>query len=207
VGLFEPTASVRHLFELVQMQMERLRMTAPVSAIRVAATDTAPLVCRQQELFFREDGSPEASSRHLAALVDRLSSRLGRRSVVRAKLVSDAQPERAWRGDPMLGDSRRRHRRRKTPAELPPRPLRLLRRPIALAATSIVPDGPPLSFHCCGREHRIAHTWGPERIETGWWRGRTIGRDYYCIETTTGRRFWLFRRLGDGRWFVHGTFE
>ena len=45
---------------------------------------------------------------------------------------------------------------------------------------------------------------GPERIETGWWRGHTIGRDYYCVETAAGHRYWLFRRLRDGRWFLHG---
>ena len=47
----------------------------------------------------------------------------------------------------------------------------------------------------------------PERIQTGWWRGRTVGRDYYRVETACGRRFWLFRRLRDGRWFLHGAFE
>jgi hypothetical protein len=34
-----------------------------------------------------------------------------------------------------------------------------------------------------------------------------VGRDYYRVATTTGRRFWLFRRLGDGEWFVQGVFE
>jgi protein ImuB len=52
-----------------------------------------------------------------------------------------------------------------------------------------------------------AHAWGPERIETGWWRGRAVGRDYYRVATTTGRRFWRFRHLGDGQWFVQGMFE
>ena len=27
------------------------------------------------------------------------------------------------------------------------------------------------------------------------------------VETTTGRRYWLFRDLDDGGWFLHGTFE
>ena len=90
---------------------------------------------------------------------------------------------------------------------LAPRPLRLVRRPIALEATSIMPDGPPVRFQFRSRGHRVARTWGPERIETGWWRGRPVGRDYYRIETTTGRRFWLFRRLRDGKWFLHGMFE
>jgi protein ImuB len=70
-----------------------------------------------------------------------------------------------------------------------------------------MPDGPPLRFSARAREHRIAATWGPERIETGWWRGRPVGRDYYCVETQSGRRFWLFRRLRDDKWFLHGTFE
>jgi protein ImuB len=52
----------------------------------------------------------------------------------------------------------------------------------------------------------VARHWGPERIETGWWRGRTIRRDYYRVEITSGNRFWLFRQLDDDNWFLHGSF-
>jgi protein ImuB len=93
------------------------------------------------------------------------------------------------------------------PSSFPPRPLRLFRSPRPLAAMSLVPEGPPLRFPFRGQEHRIARAWGPERIETGWWRGRSIARDYYRIETTTGRRYWLFRELDNGQWFLHGIFE
>ncbi|MBN2475206.1 MAG: DNA polymerase Y family protein [Pirellulales bacterium] len=207
VGLFEPTASARHLFELAQVQLQRLRLPGPLAALCVTAAATAPLIHRQQEMPFGDGGdSPRQHARQLAALVDRLCSRLGRRAVVRARLVADAQPELAWRRDPLLQDSRRRGMRKATPADLPPRPLRLLPRPLALAAASLVPDGPPLQFCLRRQPCRVAHTWGPERIETGWWRGRTVGRDYYRVETTDGRRFWLFRRLRDGRWFAHGVF-
>ena len=92
-------------------------------------------------------------------------------------------------------------------ARLPPRPLCLFECPTDLAVVSIAPDGPPLRFELNGGEHRIARSWGPERIETGWWRGRRIGRDYYRVETSTGRRYWLFRKICDGRWFMHGRFE
>jgi protein ImuB len=54
--------------------------------------------------------------------------------------------------------------------------------------------------------HEIARHWGPETIQTGWWRGQSVQRDYYRVETTAGRRFWLFRRLPDGQWFLHGEF-
>jgi len=87
------------------------------------------------------------------------------------------------------------------------RPLRLAARPVALAVVSVVPDGPPLWFTLWGQRHRIARSWGPERIETGWWRGRAVRRDYYRVETDEGRRHWLFRRLTDSQWFWHGDFD
>jgi protein ImuB len=237
VGLFQPSASARHLFELVRMQLERVWLGGPVSAVSLEAALTAPFERRQGELF--ADGRSPRRSRQLAGLVDRLTGRLGRRSVLRARLVRDAQPELACQYEPLVQGSRSGKARRVlggrglgehtlggrgrakrapgtldpggplrgTPATLPPRPLRLLPRPVPLAAVSIMPDGPPLQFPFHGRPHRIAHTWGPERIETGWWRGRPVRRDYYRVETTTGRRYWLFRDLDDGKWFLHGTFE
>jgi len=210
VGFFQATASAGHMFGLVQTRLERVSLPGSVSAVRVQVTCTAPLPRRQEELF--SDAPRREDPRQVAGLVDRLSSRLGRRSVVRARLVHDAQPEWAYRYEPLVGDPSGRRARRGSSSrvrwtELPPRPLRLMRRPIPLAIVSIMPDGPPLRFHFNARQHRIAQVWGPERIETGWWRGHAIGRDYYRIETTTGRRFWLFRRLRDGRWFLHGTFE
>src|SRR5262249_38542822 len=59
------------------------------------------------------------------------------------------------------------------------------------------PNGPPRRFRWQGQDHAIARFWGPERIETGWWRGRDIRRDYYLVETTTGQRFWLFQNLDE----------
>ena len=34
-----------------------------------------------------------------------------------------------------------------------------------------------------------------------------IRRDYYRVETCAGARAWLFRRRGDGKWFLHGWFD
>jgi protein ImuB len=209
IGLFRPTASARHLFQLVRMRLERVVLPAAVSAVYTRAAVTAPLARLQQELF--SDGPLKGSPRQLADLVDRLSSRLGRQAVQGVRLLADAQPELAYQYHPLLDDSG--HRPRRNPAwraqrpDLPPRPLRLLRRPIPLDAVSLRSDGPPSRFQGHRGEHRVTHTWGPERIETGWWRGRPVGRDYWRIETTTGSRFWLFRRLRDEKWFLQGAFE
>ena len=34
-----------------------------------------------------------------------------------------------------------------------------------------------------------------------------VARDYYRIETATGRCYWVFRRLPAGPWFLHGMFD
>ena len=93
---------------------------------------------------------------------------------------------------------------------MPPRPLRiepLQADRVAVAAhDSTPPRQPPLRFRLQGQVHRTAQAHGPERIETAWWRGPIVRRDYYVVETETGARFWLFRRLKDGAWFLHGVF-
>jgi protein ImuB len=236
------------LVELAQLQLERLRIASPVSAIRVAAVLTAPLEPPRQAVLFEQSirHSPCAGPAHgvcgihLAALVERLSSRLGPAAVLGVRLRPEAQPELAWRYGPLVGKRRRNVAgTRRVPAphtacagyiELPPRPLRLLPRPVPLVIVGALrcvplpkPTGcnpwaceaangqaallPPRCFRLDGREHRIARHWGPERIETGWWRGRAVGRDYFRVETAAGCRYWLFRRLRDGKWFLHGVFE
>jgi protein ImuB len=48
---------------------------------------------------------------------------------------------------------------------------------------------------------------GPERIETGWWDGRDVARDYYVATNPRGMRLWIFRQRRGGRhWFLHGIF-
>jgi protein ImuB len=84
--------------------------------------------------------------------------------------------------------------------------------PEPIEAMAPVPDDPPLSFRWRRIFHRIAKADGPERIGPEWWR-REAGRarDYYRVEDSEGRRFWVYR---DGlygateppRWFLHGFF-
>ncbi len=88
-----------------------------------------------------------------------------------------------------------------------PRPLRLLQRPLEVAATAVVPEGPPVGFHFQGAQYTVTHSVGPERIETGWWRGPHLKRDYYRVTTDCGRRVWLFRNRDTGQWFLHGWFD
>jgi protein ImuB len=48
---------------------------------------------------------------------------------------------------------------------------------------------------------------GPERIETGWWDGGDIRRDYYRVKTRLGQDAWAFRPCDeDGEFMLHGWF-
>jgi protein ImuB len=48
---------------------------------------------------------------------------------------------------------------------------------------------------------------GPERIETGWWDGRDVARDYYVARDARGARLWIYReRRAPHGWFWHGIF-
>jgi len=98
----------------------------------------------------------------------------------------------------------------------PPRPVRLLRPPEPVEASWLVPDNPPVQFTWRRRLHRVARADGPERIAEEWWAEEASAaadaiRDYYRVEDSEGRRFWLFRAgLAQSdpppRWFVHGLF-
>jgi protein ImuB len=52
---------------------------------------------------------------------------------------------------------------------------------------------------------------GPERIETGWWDGQPVARDYFIAQAQDGSLVWVWRgRLpaaqGDVNWFLQGRF-
>jgi len=81
-----------------------------------------------------------------------------------------------------------------------------------------VPDGPPVRFRWRRAIYRVARAEGPERIAAEWWRQlpgeeETPTRDYYRIEDSEGRRYWLYRQglyssasQTAPRWFMHGVF-
>ncbi|MDX1946118.1 MAG: DNA polymerase Y family protein [Pirellulaceae bacterium] len=202
--LFQPSAEPRHLADLLRMQLEQARLPGPVGRLTLAATRTAPLENRQRELFA---GAAQETPRELAVLIDRLAGRLGDDAVLRPEPAADPLPERAVKYRPLTAASKKRGASPTFPCDPWQRPLTLLPQPVPLEALSVAPDGPPASLRGNGEIWKVACYFGPERIETGWWRGRSQRRDYYRVELSSGRRLWVFRRLDDGRWFLHGEFS
>jgi protein ImuB len=225
VGLFRPSAAVEHLWELLRLRLESVRLSAGVTEVRLEVVARAPLAWQQQELFDLD--RRQDSARQAALLIDRLSNRLGRQAVVRPMLLSDAQPEHACLDLPLAGEAPRasspspqarrvskrsrnalsRSVRTVTVSQPDERPLFLKKQPLLLHDMHLRRGGIPRAFALGGRRYRVLRAWGPERIETGWWRSGLVRRDYYRVETVTGSRYWLFHNLRDNRWFLHGEFS
>ena len=186
VGL-QATRLVEHIMTVLRERFAREKLPARVEAIRLVSEEIASLPGRDSD-FFAADKNAEAGTQ----LIERLRARLGEDAVRTLALESDHRPEHAWRWGPA-------GRLETTDAEkddvalsqLPVRPLWLLPEPHAL------PAGPA--------EASLELESGPERIESGWWDGQDVGRDYFVGRNERGEALWLFRDRG-GQWFVHGVF-
>jgi protein ImuB len=112
-------------------------------------------------------------------LLDRLQARLGPQALRQPAIRADHRPERAGAGtDP--GENR---------VPRAPRPLWLLPqpRPLPVPGIRILP--------------------GCERIESGWWDGTPVRRDYHVAVGGAGARLWVYREPGSGGpWHLHGLF-
>jgi protein ImuB len=218
--LIQPASTADQVMPLVQMHLEQRGLAAAhrprsrrqrqdfdapfcVHHIGVSVGNSALLVDRQRLLF---DEDPRLDRGELAHLIDRLSARLGAERVLGARLLADAQPESACRFEPLIGRSKER-RRGMAPQTATPlqRPLRL-HPPVAVQVVSAGGDGPPALVAWGNARSRVAGCWGPERIETGWWRGPTVRREYWRVELQDGRWLWLYRDLRSREWYCQGAF-
>lgn len=200
-----PSRDGGHLQRLLGERAEALDPGFGFDAFALVAEWTETLEARQDSLV----GEPDPSG-DLARLVDRLSVKLGPRSVRRPRPFESHVPERAIGWAEAIA-----HPGGAGQAQGRQRPARLLDRPEAIAVVYATPEGLPRRFVWRRLVHDIARVEGPERISPEWWRERSTARarDYYRVEDRSGRRYWIFREglAGDGRggapdWYLHGLF-
>ncbi|HTL13745.1 MAG TPA: DNA polymerase Y family protein [Thermomonas sp.] len=178
VGLLAPERDPAMLFELARTRLERARVPAPVVGLRLLARALPPFVPATRDLFDAR-GQQQLPWPQLR---ERLRARLGERAVHHVAPAPDPRPERAWRR--VEGDAV--HIEPAPPR--PPRPLWLLPQPRPL-------------------RERLRVIAGPERLESGWWDGDDVRRDYYVVETGRGQRAWAYLPAGAREgWMLHGWF-
>lgn len=239
-GLFAPTLDQSHLTQLMLGALETHRLGSKVTEMTVTVTQHAPLSSRQPSIFGPDFASSNQDDwtrqTEAARLIDMLSGRLGEDAVRGVRVSDDPLPESAIVDFPMtthrLRSSAKSSRSSKDgkptrtfgysgapqSTDLGRRPLDLLAVPVAIAAVSKTGDaedsGPlngfPEWFRMRGRIHEVLAHWGPERIETRWWRGPLIRRDYFRVELADGSRVWIYYDLSadetQPKWYWHGRF-
>jgi len=191
VRLRRPAAVSTVFAELLRLRLEALVLPAPVTLLVLRARLSAGQVATGSDLLGREL-QPDSS---LSGLLERLRARLGRQAVRGLALVDEYRPERAWCpvSDP-LGARRRASRQTQTPNR---RPVWILPMPQLLQQAA----GQPV------HEGALCLERGPERIETGWWDGDDVRRDYYVARNRRGLRLWIYRDLRSvANWYLHGIF-
>jgi len=176
-----------------------------------------PLSAGSLDVFAGLSGTGAGGGRDsVPQLVERLRARLGEDAVYGVASIPEHRPEAAWRRvhELSLASARRMGEKAadRDAGEGMPRPVWLLDAPLALSESGLV------------LEH------GPERIESGWWDGRGVARDYYVARqcgggtpepTPAGRprgegqdgpsqshgaKLWVFQERLSERWYLHGVF-
>lgn len=187
IGLLQPSADPARLADLAGLYLSATRLPAPVEAIvleaGIAAAGTAVAL----------PGLGYDRGERVAGLIERLRLRLGLHAVHGLAAAPEHRPEHAWQVTPVPCTTRGA-----TNEPLPgkPRPLWLLAQPAALDVRA----GAPLF------EGLLTLERGPERIESGWWDGHDVRRDYYVARNRRGLRAWVFRDCRAGGWYLHGLF-
>jgi protein ImuB len=188
LNLVAASRDLEHLVSVLRERLGRLQLAGPATAIALTSESLVPLAARSLSFLPAHGDHSETVSR----LIERLRGRLGDDAVQGLGLAADHRPERAWRtSEPGRGAAAG------DPARRVPRPLWLLAVPLRLDASANAPcyEGP------------LTLLAGPERIESGWWDGADVTRDYFVARTATQSLLWIYRERQDiGAWYLHGFF-
>jgi protein ImuB len=237
LGTARPSRDPQHIAALFKERLDGIDPGLGIEDVILAAFAVEPLP--PEQIGLAGAVADNVGSGGLAPLLDRLGNRLGLEALSRLEARASHIPERAAARVPVdQSPSPSKSGKAPLPPERPagpparadvpgmgeggpPRPIRLFEPPEPIEVFWLLPDDPPFRFIWRRCRHRVSRADGPERIAEEWWRptgsgmslgtGRAAVRDYYRVEDTDGRRFWLFRAgLAGGdpppRWYLHGVF-
>ncbi len=219
--LAAPEANAARLLALLRERLATLALPEPIRRCDLRSGALIEHALTSKPLWSPGERG-HAPAGEMPQLIEHLRARLGAAAVYGLARVSDHRPENAWRAekgtdlflekgtdlfiDEVRGDSPTLSsinrsvpfsKNRSVPFSAPRRPLWLLHAPQPLEAQRGRPR----------RNGPLELLAGPERIESGWWDGADVQRDYYVASDAGGARLWIYRECaGARRWFLQGLF-
>jgi protein ImuB len=190
LGLASITSERRRLADVLCQKLARLTLKAPVRGMTLISGPLRGLSASSLDAF--SGGLTGAVRDSAPQLVERLRARLGEKAVYGVCLIPEHRPEAAWRRVHELHLNDAPGVSEGMIDQGMPRPLWLLDEPLSLPPPEILQ--------------------GPERIESGWWDGKGVARDYYVARQrvgarhSPGARLWVFQERQSKRWYLHGVF-
>ncbi len=212
-----PNRDPNYLFRLFVEKINSLNIGFAVESMTLISNITNVMSLKQNNFrIFKKHGQKVG----FFSLVERFSNRFGKDSVAYLKQTPHHLPEYASQGTHPLAY---------IGSELPainldnapesPRPLCLLKTPIAITVLTSVSDSLPRIIYWENTSYKLVWANGPERIKNLWWDKNSQylkldvnqTRDYYIVQDTTGLRFWVFRACSNNsmqnlKWYLHGFF-
>lgn len=196
LGLGAPSRDIERFSVLTRERFHRETLRAPVRALELTVTtlepDIAPVI---SDLF---QPRPATAPENWPQFTARLRARLGDDALQGIAVCPDHRPEQATAWGKWPVTKRQPESRPRVTADGAPHPVWLTRRPIPLYE----------------RDGRLEWNGGlavgaeRERIESGWWDGESVARDYFVATDPRGIRWWVYKELTGRRgWYLHGMFE
>ena len=201
------------ILRLFSEKIDNYLLDAGVDVVTLEATETDVIQYKQVYL----NNESETSELKLSELIDSLTNRFGISSVTLHSLKESYCPEHSemvWHAISNLETFRTSERaQRSLDYFLAVRPLRLAVPPERLSSILVCKRGRPKNFEWRRNNIQIRRVNGPERISPEWWymENYHLTRDYFRVEDTQGRRYWLFKEFikknhERSHWYLHGFF-
>jgi len=207
MSLRRPERCESHMLMLLENRIGSLILNAPVTAVTLEAKYFEAFIACSEDLLARQSDNPVNTRSSLSDLLELLQARLGNSAVQVLQAFAEHCPEHASakinHGEILQKKIHKdTERLLEVIGNFRPRPCWLFDEPESL----LEKDG-QIYLQTSHTRTMLRIVSEAEQIETRWWAGSDVRRDYYVAVDNIGRTYWVFYSLSHTRgWYLHGIF-
>ncbi|MDG2087175.1 MAG: DNA polymerase Y family protein [Arenicellaceae bacterium] len=200
IGNRQGNAHKSQWLPLLNLYLERQVLVEPVNRLQLHSQHVYPAHLQNLDLFRQ---SSLAGCDDWSTTLAELSIRLGESHLFFLNTQADHRPEKQLT---LFSSEDALSHRPECPKAVSDKS--------QLASNNLIGSRPCWLLNKAQRLDKLLSGWpasyqrisGPERIESGWWDGVDMRRDYYVMQDTQSRHVWVYRDLENQHWFLHGLF-